>query len=71
MTTPRKKGSQSTLPRPHITSIPNKLGKCIAWGALLVEELGWEGIVRERRGRGDFMNLGEVDHPARRLLRQY
>ena len=27
--------------------------------------------MRRRRGRGDFASLTDVEHPARRLLRQY
>ena len=41
MTVPHKKGSQATLPCPQITEITNKLGKCISWDALIVNNLGW------------------------------
>ena len=37
----------------------------------MVKDLGWEGFVRERREQGDFMDLGGLEHPARRLLMQY
>ena len=37
----------------------------------MVEKLGWEGFVKERRGRGDMTEMKGVHHPARRLLRGY
>ena len=46
MTDPRKRGDQSTIHRPHMTAIPDELGEYIAWYALLVRDLGWEGLVR-------------------------
>ena len=51
--------------------MPDDLGKLITRDAALVKECGWEAFVASRRGRGDFANLSEVDHPVRRLLRQY
>ena len=67
--TPRKKGDQVTLPRTHLTAIPNELGKCIARDALLVKYLGWKSFVIERQGREDFADLGGVNHPYCFLLR--
>ena len=71
MTTPCKRGPQAHLPRPQLTAIPDDLGECIAQYTMMVRELGWERFLRERRGRGDFSDLGGVDQPACRLLRQY
>ena len=71
MIPPCNKGEQATLPHPQLTEIPDEIGKCIEQYALLVNDLGWENFFRERQGRGDFLYLGGVDHPAHRLLRHY
>ena len=57
MTAPCKKFAQATLPHPHLIAIPNELGKCIARDALLVKDLGWEGVLHERQGQGYFTEL--------------
>ena len=37
-----------------------------------IRKLGWEGFVKQRRGKGDFSDLDELDgHPAKRLLKLY
>ena len=36
-----------------------------------MRDLGWEDFFNLRRGRGNFSDLGGLDHPACRLLRQY
>ena len=38
---------------------------------MMVEDLVWEGFVRERRGQGYLSDLGGVEHRACRLIRQY
>ena len=57
MTAPCYKGAQATLPHPQLIEIPNELGKCIDQDALLVKDLGWEGFLQERQGRGYFTDL--------------
>ena len=57
MTAPSKKFAQATLPHPQQIEIPNELGKCIDRDALLVKDLGWEGFLQERQGRGYFTDL--------------
>jgi hypothetical protein len=37
----------------------------------LLENLGWEKFVKVKRTSDDFSDLSQVEHPARRLLRQY
>ena len=56
---------------PRQTLLPNDLGECISRDAAAVSHLGWEEFVQRRRGQGDFAGLGNLRHPARRLLRQY
>ena len=46
------------------------LGKCIARDVELVQKLGWNNFVRQRRGRGD-LSVSNVPHPAARLLHHY
>ena len=58
-------------PRPRQDTLPPDLGEFITRDSRLVRELGWEEFVARRRGRGDFADLLQVQHPARRLLRQY
>ena len=52
-------------------SLPDNIGKYVARNAKEVERLGWAEFVRRRQGRGDFASLTDVEHPERRLLRQY
>ena len=59
------------IPRPQQDLLPDDIGKYIVRDAEEVTRLGWTEFVRWRRGRGDFVSLTEVKHPARRLLRQY
>ena len=68
---PSKKGSQSTLTHPQLIETPNGLGKCISQDALSVKDLGWERFFKEKQERGDFVDLGGVDHPGCRLPRHY
>ena len=56
--------------RPEV-EIPDDLGKLVERDAALVRELGWEGMVAARRGRGDLTDMRGFTHPARRLLRLY
>ena len=37
----------------------------------LLQELGWEEFVRQRRPRGDFASLDNVEHSAQRILKEY
>ena len=43
----------------------------MARDAELVQRLGWEGFVKQRRPRGDFTSLEKVEHSARHILKQY
>ena len=63
------KPSTSKVPRPT-SSISAELGESILRDVQLVDDLGWEAFVRQRRQRGDLGKL-EGDHPANRLLHQY
>ena len=54
-----------------MAAISDELGEYIARDTQLVRDLGWEEFVKERRGQGEFSDLGGVEHPARRLLRKY
>ena len=56
---------------PRQTLLPDDLGECISQDSAAVSHLGWEEFVKRRQGRGDFAGLGNLRHPARRLLRQY
>ena len=66
-----KKWDRVTLPCPHLTAIMENIGECISRDTLMVKDLGWEGFMREKQGRRDFTELGGVEYPDRRLLRQY
>ena len=57
--------------QPQQTLLPNNPGECISQDAAAVSHLGWEEFVQRRRDRGNFAGLGNLRHPARRLLRQY
>ena len=59
------------IAQPRKTLFPDDLGECISRDAAAVSHLGWEELFQRRRGRGDFAGLGNLRHPARRLLRQY
>ena len=59
------------IAQPRQTLLPDDLGECISGDAAAVSHLGWEEFVQRRRGRDDFAGLGNLCHPARRLLRQY
>ena len=39
--------------------------------AELLKRLGWRKFVLQHRTKSDFASLDRVDHPARRLLKQY
>ena len=52
--------------------LPTELGECIHRDIELLERVGWQKIVKERREGGDLADLSNVDnHPARRLLMLY
>ena len=55
-----------------VDNTPASLGECIQRDAKLLTKLGFQNLVRTRRGRGDFTSLDNIRfHPAHRLLRQY
>ena len=56
--------------RPDV-EVPEDLGKLIRRDAELVKSMGWEALVRQRRGRGDMTDMRGFQHPAKRLLRLY
>ena len=64
-----KDSHRTTHPHPHLTAIPDELSECIVWDKILVKDLVWKGFMRERRGQGDLLHLGGVDHPAFCLTR--
>lgn len=51
--------------------LPAELGKYVERDLALLQKLGWQEFVRQRRGLGDFTSLDRLRHPARRLLRHY
>ena len=59
------------IPWPQQVKLPDDIGKYVVRDAEGVSRLGWKEFVRRKRGCGDFASLLEVEHPARRLLRQY
>ena len=52
------------------TAVGDDLGEYIRRDTALLKEKGWEKLVMDRRGRGDFSEL-DIRHPARNLLRRY
>ena len=54
-----------------MTTIPHEISEYIVRYALLMRDLVWEDFVKNSREWGDFSNLGDVDHLALCLLRQY
>ena len=56
--------------RPDV-EVPEDLGKLIQRDADLVKSMGWEALVRQRRGRGDMTDMRSFQHTAKRLLRLY
>ena len=52
--------------------LPAELGECIHRDMELLQRVGWQRFVKERRNGGDLADLSQVDnHPARRLLMLY
>ena len=51
--------------------VSEELGKLVARDVEVLRKEGWSALVRRRRARGDFSSLDDVDHPARRLLKEY
>lgn len=51
--------------------LPVELGEYIARDVKLLQQLGWSGLVKQRRSGGDFSSLQKVHHPAKRLLSFY
>ena len=56
------------MPKPKL---PADLGEFIDRDVMLLQQLGWNDLVKSRRGPGDFTALSNVHHDARRLLRHY
>ena len=75
---PTKKRQAESLPSPKAAKrcpvpsyeLPADVGKCIRRDVDLLQKLGWERFVQNRRQRGDFTSL-KFQHPAQRLLDQY
>jgi hypothetical protein len=73
---PEPSGNAPTLKRSRSQRAPsqvqdtvefNRLSKYVLRDSNLLNELGWEQVVRSRRKRGDFGDL-HINHPARRFL---
>ena len=62
---------QTRIPRMQQTMLPDDIGKYVVRDVESVTRLGWTEFVHWQRGRGDFASMSEIEHPARRLLRQY
>ena len=67
---PVKKPRRVETSYPTCTKLPADLGKCVERDVSVLREMGWEGFVKSKRGRGDIGRM-EFDHPAKRLLQQY
>ena len=73
----KRKSLAASLPNAKRASIessqelPEELGEYIDRDVKLLQQLGWNTLVSSRRGEGDFTSLSNVQHEARRLLRQY
>ena len=71
VTTKRPNTFLPSQPAKKLTQpLPPDLGKCIDDAVTALKKLGWEGLVKERRGRGDLGDL-DTNHPATRLLKVY
>ena len=69
--TPMKKPRrQEPTSYPSLTALPMDLGKCVDSDVLLLQKLGWEDFVKEKRKRGDIGSL-DFKHEAKRLLKGY
>ena len=51
--------------------LPADLGEYIARDVKLLQQLGWNGLVKQRRLTSDFTPLNNVHHPVKRLLSFY
>lgn len=67
---PAKKQKVVGSSYPTCTQLPADLGKCVERDVSVLREMGWEGFVKSKRGRGDIGGM-KFDHPAKRLLQQY
>ena len=69
---PQPKKQRTRVPRVTVEEqIDSKLGECIDRDAALLKREGWKALIRNRRKRGDFGDVGKLDHPASRLLLHY
>ena len=59
------------IPLPKQVKLLDDIGKYVVRNAEEVTTLGWTEFFCRKWGRGYFSSLSEVEHPARRLLRQY
>ena len=59
------------IPQMQHLKLPGDICKYVICDAEEVTWLGSTEFVRRQQGRGDFASMSEVEHPARRLLRQY
>ena len=50
MTNPINRGDQSTLPCSQQSTLPDELGKYVAWDANLVARLRWDNFSRQDKG---------------------
>ena len=50
---------------------PRDLSECVKRDAALLEQLGWEAFVKHCCPRSDFLSLDNVEHTARRILKEY
>ena len=76
-TLPPAKRPRLSTPLPPVVAPPapdisQDLGTYIARDVKLFRELGWKGLVEQRRQQGDWNNdVGNIKHPAGRLLDHY
>ena len=63
--------SSAAASSPVKVATPPELSRCVRRDAELLKRLGWKKFVLQRRTKSDFTSLDQVNHPARRLLKQY
>ena len=66
--------SSAQVPHSHKTvdsNLPHELGKLIYKDVVLLKKLGWKKFITMKKGKGDFNNLHNLQHPAKHILQKY
>ena len=67
----RSPAKKRRLQLPATPTVSSDLGTYIARDVKLLKRLGWKKFVQQQRRRGDFADLADLPHPAKRLLQHY